>query len=74
MRNWILPLVLVVIAAFAWSQAVRTDSELAEAVVVEAGQVTEAPLSTPLLSVRRTPEFLREPLLVNNLELSLIHI
>lgn len=74
MRNWILPLVLVVIAAFAWSQAVRTDSELAEAVVVEAGQVTEAPLSTPLLSVRRTPEFLREPLLVNNLESSLAEL
>ena len=71
MRRWVLPLVLLVIAGFASWQAVETDAALAEVEVVEASLTTEAPLSTPLLSVRRTPEWLREPLLVDNLETAL---
>ncbi len=71
MRRWFLPLVLLVVAGFASWQAVQTDAALADVEVVEAGLTTEAPLTTPLLSVRRTPQWLREPLLVDNLESSL---
>ena len=71
MRRWILPIVLLLIAVFASWQAVETDAALAETVDVEVGETTESPLTTPLLSVRRTPEWLREPLLVDNLEASL---
>ncbi len=71
MRRWILPFVLLVIAGVASWQAVQTDADLAEATDVSADQVTDAPLATPLLSVRRTPEWLREPLLVDNLSASL---
>jgi D-alanyl-D-alanine carboxypeptidase/D-alanyl-D-alanine-endopeptidase (penicillin-binding protein 4) len=70
MQRWILPLLLLVVAAFAAWQAVETDSALAEEVVAVGGK-TAPPLSTPLLSVRRTPEFLREPILIENLQISL---
>lgn len=70
MQRWILPIVLVVVAAFAAWQAVETDNSLAEAQLATSG--TSAPPSrTPLLSIRRTPEFLREPILVRNLQQSL---
>ena len=69
MRRWILPIILVIVAAFAAFQAVETDRALAEEVAVEG--TTEPPLATPLLSVRRTPEFLREPILLENLSVSL---
>ena len=70
MQRWILPIVLVVVAAFAAWQAVETDNSLAEAALATSG--TSAPPSrTPLLSIRRTPEFLREPILVRNLQESL---
>ncbi len=71
MRKWLFPLVLVMVAAFASWQAVETDAALAETTEVEAALATEAPLATPLLSIRRTPEFLREPLLIDNLRASL---
>ena len=71
MRKWVFPMVLVVVAAFASWQAVETDAALAETTEVEAAATTESPLATPLLSIRRTPEFLREPLLIDNLQASL---
>ena len=74
MRRWILPFVLLVVAGFASWQTFETDAALAEPVPVDPDQVTESPLATPLLSVRRTPEWLREPLLVENLEASLTQL
>ena len=74
MRRWILPFVLLVVAGFASWQTFETDAALAEPVPVDPEQVTESPLATPLLSVRRTPEWLREPLLVENLEASLTQL
>lgn len=71
MRQWLFPLALVLIAAFASWQAVTTDAALAETIELETSISTEPPLATPLLSVRRTPEFLQEPLLVENLAASL---
>ena len=71
MRRWILPFLLLVVAGFASWQAVETEAALAEAIVVNSDEITEPPTTTPLLSVRRTPEWLREPLLVENLEASL---
>ena len=71
MRQWLFPIVLILIAAFASWQAVLTDTALAESVDMETSNSTEAPLATPLLSVRRTPTFLQEPLLVDNLADSL---
>lgn len=70
MQRWILPFLLLVVAAFAAWQAVETDTALAEESLAPDGR-SEPPLSTPLLSVRRTPEFLREPILVENLQKSL---
>ncbi len=70
MQRWILPFVLLVVAAFAAWQAVESDSALAEETATPDGR-TAPPLSTPLLSVRRTPNFLREPILLENLQLSL---
>lgn len=71
MRQWLFPIALVLTAAFASWQAVVTDTALAETIEYETSNSTEAPLATPLLSVRRTPEFLQEPLLVENLATSL---
>ncbi len=70
MRRWILPLVLLVVAGVAAWQAVETDDELAEETVAEPGPSAPA-LRTPLLSVRRTPEYLRAPVLLTNLQQSL---
>jgi D-alanyl-D-alanine carboxypeptidase/D-alanyl-D-alanine-endopeptidase (penicillin-binding protein 4) len=70
MQRWILPFMLLVIAAFAGWQAVESDSALAEETESPEGR-SAPPLSTPLLSVRRTPEFLREPILLENLQLAL---
>ncbi len=64
---------LVVIAAFAAWQAVETDNELAAAALDVTG-TSAPPARTPLLSIRRTPEFLREPILVQNLQESLSEI
>ncbi len=71
MRRWLLPFVLLIVAGFASWQAVQTDQALAETVAEADGAVTVAPSATPMLSVRRAPEWLREPLLVENLEASL---
>ncbi|MFT7473160.1 MAG: D-alanyl-D-alanine carboxypeptidase/D-alanyl-D-alanine-endopeptidase (penicillin-binding protein 4) [Verrucomicrobiales bacterium] len=73
MRRWILPLVLLIIAASAAWQAVETDSALAEDALSQEG-VSAPPLRTPLMSVRRTPEFLREPILIRNLQESLTEV
>lgn len=70
MRRWILPIVLLVVAGFASWQAVESDRALAETALTTDG-VSEPPLATPLWSVRRTPEFLREPILIENLVSSL---
>ena len=70
MRRWILPVVLLIIAGFAAWQAVQADEALAEAQLTTGG-VSEPPLTTPLFSVRRTPEYLREPILLDNLAISL---
>ena len=70
MRRWILPIVLLVVAGFASWQAVDADRALAETALTTDG-VSEPPLATPLWSVRRAPEFLREPILIENLQLSL---
>ena len=70
MQRWILPFMLLVVAAFAGWQAVESDSALAEETESPEGR-SAPPLSTPLLSVRRTPEFLREPILLENLQLAL---
>ncbi len=70
MQRWILPFLLLIVAAFAAWQAVETDAALAEDTVAPAGGSGPA-LTTPLLSVRRTPEFLREPILIENLQKSL---
>lgn len=70
MRRWILPILLVVIAGFAAWQAVRSDTALAEA-QAEVGGQSAPPLTTPLFSVRRTPEYLRGPVLLDNLSTSL---
>ena len=70
MRRWILPFLLLIVAGFAAWQAVETDAALAEETLAEDGQ-SAPPARTPLLSVRRTPEFLREPILVQNLQASL---
>ncbi len=68
MRQWMFPLVLLIVAAFASWQAVESDSALAETIEVQAEEPTTPPSATPLLSVRRAPEWLREPLLIDNLE------
>jgi D-alanyl-D-alanine carboxypeptidase/D-alanyl-D-alanine-endopeptidase (penicillin-binding protein 4) len=73
MRRWILPLVLLIVAAFGAWQAVETDSALAEEALSQEG-VSAPPLRTPLISVRRTPEFLREPILIRNLQESLAEV
>lgn len=70
MQRWILPLLLVIVAGFAAWQAVETDNELAAAALDVSG-TSAPPARTPLLSIRRTPEFLREPILVQNLQASL---
>lgn len=70
MQRWILPFLLLIVAAFAAWQAVETDTALAEETVAPGGGSAPT-LSTPLLSVRRTPEFLREPILIENLQKSL---
>jgi len=70
MQRWILPLVLVIVASFAAWQAVETDESLAEAALDTDGESAPA-LNTPLISIRRTPEFLREPILIQNLQVSL---
>ncbi len=70
MRRWILPFCLLIVAGFAAWQAVETDAALAEETLAQDGQ-SAPPARTPLLSVRRTPEFLREPILVQNLQASL---
>ena len=63
MRRWILPIVLLVIAGFSAWQAVRTDDALAaqgELVTAFPGQELE----TNLVSIRRTPEYLRAPVIL----------
>ena len=70
MQRWILPFVLLIIAGFAAWQAVATDTALAEETLSNNG-TTASPLTTPLLSVRRTPEFLRAPIVIENLQASL---
>lgn len=70
MQRWILPFLLLIVAAFAAWQAVETDTALAEESVAPDGGSAPA-LTTPLLSVRRTPEFLREPILIENLQKAL---
>ena len=69
MRRWILPVLLVLVAGFAAWQAVESDRALAATPPIEGS--TEQSLSTPLLSIRRTPEFLREPVLSENLAVAL---
>ena len=69
MRRWILPVFLVLVAGFAAFQAVESDRALAETPAVDGN--TDPSLTTPLLSVRRTPEFLRTPILEDNLAASL---
>lgn len=69
MFRWILPALLVLVAGFAAFQAVETDRALAQELPTEG--TTESPVTTPLLSIRRTPEFLREPILIENLANSL---
>ncbi len=61
MRRWILPLVLLVVAAAAAWQAVETDRNLAEQTEQASGEAAPA-VRTPLLSVRRVPEYLRAPI------------
>ncbi len=64
MRRWILPLVLLVIAGVAAWQAVETDRALADESAEPAGN--DAPATrTPLLSVRRIPEYLRAPIVLD---------
>ena len=70
MQRWIFPLVLVVIAAFAAWQAVETDRALAEEALDTPGS-SAPPARTPVISIRRTPEFLRAPILIENLQTSL---
>lgn len=70
MKRWIVPFVLLVVAGFAAWQAVETDAALANETLAENGR-SAPPARTPLLSVRRAPEFLREPILVENLQASL---
>ncbi|MGI9608069.1 MAG: D-alanyl-D-alanine carboxypeptidase/D-alanyl-D-alanine endopeptidase [Acidimicrobiales bacterium] len=70
MRRWILPIVLLVVAAVAAWQAVSTDAALAEETTAPPGSSAPA-ARTPLLSVRRVPEFLRLPVLRENLQNSL---
>ena len=72
MRSWILPIFLLLVAGFAAFQAVESDRALAETPAIEGN--TERSLTTPLLSVRRTPEFLRAPILVENLSASLAEV
>lgn len=69
MRRWIAPVFLVLVAGFAAFQAVESDRALAETPSVEGN--TEPALTTPLLSIRRTPEFLRAPILEDNLVIAL---
>lgn len=73
MQRWILPFLLVVVAGFAAWQAVETDNELAAAALDVTG-TSAPPARTPLLSIRRTPEFLRGPILVQNLQDSLSEV
>ena len=73
MQRWILPFLLLIVAAFAAWQAVETDAALAEESVAPDRATAPAP-NTPLLSVRRTPEFLRGPTLIENLQKSLDEI
>lgn len=70
MQRWILPFLLVVVAGFAAWQAVETDNKLAAAALDVSG-TSAPPARTPLLSIRRTPEFLRGPILIQNLQESL---
>ena len=70
MRRWIVPLLLVVVAVFAAWQAVRTDDALAEETPPVA-DTAPGPL-TPLISVRRTPEYLRAPTIASNLRNDLV--
>ncbi len=70
MRRWILPIVLLVVAGFASWQAVESDRALAETALATDG-VSEPPSATPLWSVRRTPEFLRQPILLENFQVAL---
>ncbi len=72
MRRWILPVFLVLVAGFAAFQAVESDRALAETPPIEGS--TEPALTTPLLSVRRSPEFLRAPILEDNLAASLAEV
>ena len=74
MRQWILPIALIVIAGFASFQAIETDAALALEVDVDISEQTAPRAATPLLTVRRAPEWLREPLLIENLEDSLAQI
>ncbi len=69
MRRWILPILLLVVAGFAAWQAVRTDSALAEE--PEPTTETASAPATPLLSVRRVPEYLRAPTIADRLETDL---
>lgn len=66
MRRWILPLVLLLVAAVGGWQAVRTDEALASRLESSTG-VSAPAAQTPLLSIRRTPEFLRQPTILSNL-------
>lgn len=70
MQRWIVPFLLLVVAGFAAWQAVESDSALADE-TLSSEEMSAPPLVTPLLSVRRTPEFLREPILLDNLRRSL---
>jgi D-alanyl-D-alanine carboxypeptidase/D-alanyl-D-alanine-endopeptidase (penicillin-binding protein 4) len=66
MRRWVFPAVLVLIAAFAAFQAVQTDQALADEQAASTAPPQTSTL-TPLFSVRRTPNYLREPSLFTNL-------
>ena len=60
MRRWIFPLFLLIVAAIAAWQAVRTEAVLAEQGAQ--GSVDPGPSpTTPMFSVRRAPEHLRTP-------------
>lgn len=66
MKRWIFPLVLLVVAAVAAWQAVRTEAALAEeteAVIT----VPQPGAATPMFSIRRAPQHLREPVVKANL-------
>ncbi|MFQ5557965.1 MAG: D-alanyl-D-alanine carboxypeptidase/D-alanyl-D-alanine-endopeptidase [Acidimicrobiales bacterium] len=60
-RRLIVPVLLIGVIVAAMVQANRTDDESAPVAAPEAGPPS-AGVGTPLLSVRRTPEWLRRPL------------